>query len=331
MAMAGTRIGRWSSAICAVVFSVTVFAAPAWAQNGTIKGKVVDAQNKPVEGAKVTLVHSTGGARTIEMKSNKKGEFIQVGVTVGNYTITAEKDGMTQAFPVTITNEPKEVNFTLKAGAAAADVSKDDAKKHEAKVAAIQAKFGEGVALKSAGKYDEAIAKFTEILTDVPKCPECYTNIAAAYVDKKEYDKAEESFKKALEINPDFVDAYNGLATMYNSQQKFKEAQEMSAEAVKRSAAAPGGGGGNAEALYNQGVIAWNAKDVPKAQEHFTAALAADPKYAEAHFMLGKVFLNTGKLPEAAKEFETYTKVAPNGPNAKEAQSNFELLKPYIK
>src|SRR6185436_17909879 len=173
---------------------------------------------------------------------------------------------------------------------------------------------------------------FTEILVDVPKCPECYTNIAGAYVDKKEYDKAEEQYKKALEINPDWVDAYNGLATMYNTQQKFKEAQEMSAEAAKRSATKPGAaGGGSAEALYNQGVIAWNAKDVAKAQEHFTAALAADPKYAEAHFMLGKVYLNTGKLPEAAKEFETYTKVAPNGPNAKEAQSNFELLKPYIK
>jgi TolA-binding protein len=47
--------------------------------------------------------------------------------------------------------------------------------------------------------------------------------------------------------------------------------------------------------------------------------------------MLGKVYLNLGKLPDAAKEFETYTKIAPNGPNAKEAASNFEMLKQYIK
>src|SRR6185436_2029940 len=169
MDMAGTRISRWAAAICAVVFSVTVFAAPTWAQNGTVKGKVVDAQNKPVEGAKITMVPANAGPRTIEMHSNKKGEFIQVGVTVGNYKITAEKDGMTQSFPVQITNEPREVNFTLKPGAAAGDVSKEDAKKHEAKVAAIQAKFAEGVELKNAGKPDEAIAKFTEILVDVPK------------------------------------------------------------------------------------------------------------------------------------------------------------------
>ena len=47
--------------------------------------------------------------------------------------------------------------------------------------------------------------------------------------------------------------------------------------------------------------------------------------------MLGRVFLNLGKLPEAAKEFETYVKIAPTGKNAKEAQSNFDMLKQYIK
>ena len=44
--------------------------------------------------------------------------------------------------------------------------------------------------------------------------------------------------------------------------------------------------------------------------------------------MLGQVYLNLGKLPEAAKEFETYVKIAPTGQNAKEAQTNFDMLKP---
>src|SRR5262249_39286951 len=159
-----------------------------------------------------------------------------------------------------------------KAGAAAADLSKDDAKKHEAKVAAIKDKFAEGAKLSNDGKYDEAIAKFQEVLVDVPKCPECYVNIGMVYAQKKEYDKSEEAYKKALEVDPNspsVVDAYNGLATIYNSQSKFKEAQEASAEAAKRSAApggaTGGGGGGNADQLYNQGVIAWNAKDSAKA------------------------------------------------------------------
>ena len=59
--------------------------------------------------------------------------------------------------------------------------------------------------------------------------------------------------------------------------------------------------------------------------------MKADEKHAEAHFMLGQAHLNLGKLPEAAKEFETYTKLAPTGPNAEKAKANYEMLKQYIK
>ena len=202
------------------------------------------------------------------------------------------------------------------------------AKKEAERVAGIQAKFAEGATLTNEGKLDEAIAKFNEVLVDVPKCPECYANLGSIYSRQQNWAKAEEAYKKAIEIKPS-ADAYNGLANVYNAQKKFNEAQAMTAEAAKLAAA--GGGSGNAEGLYNQGVIAWNANDYPKAQELFAAAVKADDKHAEAHFMLGQAYLNTGKLPEAAKEFETYVKIAPSGPNAAKAKSNFEMLKQYIK
>ncbi len=87
----------------------------------------------------------------------------------------------------------------------------------------------------------------------------------------------------------------------------------------------------SAETLYNQGAIAWNGNNFPDAQEKFEAAVKAKPEYADAHFMLGKVYINLGKLAEAVTEFETYLKLAPTGPNAKEAQTNFDALKSYRK
>lgn len=329
--MVGTSI-RWSLVICAAVLGLALLAAPAGAQTGQLKGKVNDAQNKPIEGAKITILMTEGVNRKFETKTKKGGDFLQIGIPIGSYTVTAEKDGMTQSFPVRVGLDMKEVNFVLQPGgqAAGGQMSKEEAAKQAARVEGIKANFAEGAALSNDGKYDEAILKFQEVIVAVPKCVECYLNIGSVYSQKKEYDKSEEAYRKALELNPESVDAYNGLATIFNSQKKFKEAQEMSAEATKRATAA-GGGGGNPEALYNQGVIAWNANDFQKAQESFTAALAAKPDHAESHFMLGKVYLNFGKLAEAAKEFETYTKVAPTGPNAKEAASNFEMLKQYIK
>jgi tetratricopeptide (TPR) repeat protein len=292
---------------------------------------VVDAKNQPVEGAVVTIAQSDAARNSkFEVKTNKKGEYLQIGISPGDYKITATtKDGLTQTISAHIGLDVKEVNFSLRPGGGGGEMSKEEAAKNAAKVAAIQGKFKEGATLTEQGKYDEAIAKFNEVLVDVPKCPECYMNIGSAYTGKKEYDKAEEAYRKVIELAPTSPDAYNELANIFNAQKKFKEAQEMSAEAGKRAASVPGGAGANA--LYNQGVIAWNANDFTKAQEAFAAAIVADANHGEAHFMLGRVYLNLGKLAEAAKEFETYVKVAPNGPNAKEAQTNREMLKQYIK
>ena len=314
---------------CALAFALAIVAVPAFAQTGQVKGKVVDADNKPVEGAKVT-VQQTDTNSKFELKTNKKGEFMQIGLPPGqNYIITAEKDGLKATKTNRIGLDLVEVNLTLSKGGAAADMSKEDRAKAEARIAGIKAAFSEAATLSNAGKHDEAIAKFNEVVKDVPTCGECYVGIGLSYAAKKDYAQSETALKKAIEIDPNSADAYNGLATIYNEQKKFPEAQAMSAEATKRATA--GGATGGADTLYNAGVISWNANDFAKAGEQFAAAVKANPNHAESHFMLGQVYLNLGKLPDAAKEFETYTKLAPTGPNAEKAKSNFEMLKAYIK
>jgi Tfp pilus assembly protein PilF len=328
--MVGTHIVRRTLAIGGMVLGLAAVGSPAWAQTGQIRGKIVDAENKPVDGAKVTLQQTDTNTK-FELKTKKNGEFMQIGVPPGNYKVTAEKDGLTASKTAHISLDMTEVNLTLtKGGIATADMSKEERAKAEAKVAGIRAAYAEGAALSNAGKHDEAIAKFNEVLKDVPKCPECYIGIGASSAAKKDYPAAEAAYKKAIELEPNTIDAYNGLATIYNDQKKFPEAQAMSAEAMKRSTAA-GGVSGGADQMYNAGVISWNANDFAKANEQFSAAVAANPNHAESHFMLGQVNLNLGKLPEAAKEFEAYLKIAPNGPNAKDAASKVEMLKAYIK
>ena len=323
-----SRRGR-AATMGAILLSLVAMATPVMAQTGQLKGKVIDAQNKPVADAKIVMV-ATDTNRKYETKSDNNGEWRQIGLPPGRYTVTAEKDKLTQSFEVKLGLDTTEVNFSLQPGGAGGKMTAEQAKKEAERVEAIRAAFAAGADLTNAGKYDEAIAQFNTVLKDVPKCAECHTNLGAIYSRQQEWAKAEESYKKALEINPESVESYNGLANVYNAQKKFTEAQAMNAEAAKRAGAA-GAGGGNADALYNQGVIAWNANDFPKAQELFAAAVKANDKHAEAHFMLGQANLNTGKLPEAAKEFETYLKIAPNGPNAEKAKTNFEMLKAYIK
>jgi beta-lactam-binding protein with PASTA domain len=67
-------------------------AAPALAQ-GVAKGVVKDDKGQPVADAKV-IFEMTGASagRKYETKSDKKGEFIQVGLASGPYDVRAEKD-----------------------------------------------------------------------------------------------------------------------------------------------------------------------------------------------------------------------------------------------
>ena len=325
--MVGTCIGR-PLILSLAVLAAMLFGNAALAQTGQVKGKVVDVKNQPIEGAQVVIEMTDGMTRKYTVKTNRRGEFIQIGLQPGQYKITASKDGMSQSFPQRIGLDMAEVNFTLKPGSTA-EVSEEDRKKVEARNAAIRAAFDAGVKLGSEGKYDEGVAKFNEVIAALPNCVECYANIGEFQARAQKFEQAEAAYKKAIELDPKFATAYAGLATLYNQQKRFKEAQEMSALATKHTTA--GGGTASPETLYNQGAIAWNSNNFPEAQEKFEAAVKANPSYAEAHFMLGKVYINLGKLAEAVTEFETYLKLAPTGPNAKEAQTNFEALKSYRK
>jgi tetratricopeptide (TPR) repeat protein len=303
----------WHVAVASVV--VLGFALPAAAQ-GMITGTVVDAQGKPVPNAKITIEQTDGVNRKFETKTDKKGEFIQIGLQSSTFKVTAEtKDGTAAATTRVSQRGPSNVKLVIGGGG-----GNDPAL--AAKTAELRKAFEEGVELSRAGKYDESTEAFTRALALNPKCQDCYYNIGYAYSQKKEYDKAEENYKKALEVKPDYAEAYNGLANIYNAQRKFDDAAAASAKASELTAAQPGGlQGASADSLYNQGVILWNAGKIPEAKKQFEAAIAANPDHAESHFQLGMALVNEGNMAAAGAEFTTYLKLAPDGPNAATAKA----------
>jgi tetratricopeptide (TPR) repeat protein len=313
----------WLSMLAIVAALAT--AVPVAAQStGMVKGVVTDDKGQPVDGAKVTIEMNGGTGRRYESKTNKKGEYIQIGLTGGSYKITAEKDKLGSA-PVTVSvrvNQTATADMVL--GIASAAASKEAAEKG----AQLKKVFEEGVALSSAGKHADAVTKFTEAIGISATCYDCYNNIGYSYTQMKKYDEAEAAYKKSTELKPDDASAYNGLANIYNAQRKFDQAAAASAKATELSGSlSAAGGGGSADALFNQGVILWNGGKVAEAKKAFEGAIAANPNHAEAHYQLGMALVNEGNLPGAATEFETYLKLAPSGPNAATAKSLVAQLK----
>ena len=303
----------WQAVLASVV--VLGFALPAAAQ-GMITGTVIDAKGQPVADAKITIEQTDGVTRKFETKSDKKGSFIQIGLQSATFKVTAEtKEGTATANTRVSQRGPSAVRLVIGGGAA------NDAGL-AAKTAELRKAFEEGVALSRAGKYDDSIESFNKAIALNPKCQDCFYNIGYSYAQKKEYDKAEENYKKAIEVKPDYAEAYNGLANIYNTQRKFDQASEASKKASELSAAAPGAlQGGNADALFNEGVILWNGGKVADAKVKFQAAIAANPNHAESHYQLGMALVNENKLAEAGAEFNSYLKLSPDGPNAATAKA----------
>ena len=310
---------------CVLALGLIAVAIPAYAQTGQVKGRVVDAKNQPVEKAEVIIEAIDGMGRKFRVNTNKNGQYVQIGLPPGQYRVSVAKDGLSDMREQRIGLDVVEINLTLKAGGGGGDMSAEDRKKAEARIAGIRGNFDMGVKLSNEGKHDEAIAKFNEVIKEAPKCVECYTNIASVQMAKKDYEAAEATYKQALTINPNSPEAYNGLATLYNAQKKFDQAAEASAQAAKLGAAAPGGA--SASTVFNQGVIAWNASKIADAKKAFEEAVKLDPKLAEAHYWLGMANLNEGKMPDAAKSFEEYLKLDPAGKYAEQAKGILTQIK----
>jgi len=295
----------------AVILAVAV---PALAQTGLVKGKVVDAAGKPVADAVIAIEFMEGSSRKLTTKSDKRGEFVQLGLQSGAYRITATTDKLGTGFADTRIRigNTSEVTITLSTVPPGTDP----------KLAELKKAFDEGVAASLANEFDTAIARFQAAIAVQPTCHECYFNIGYAYLQKKDEKQAEASWQKALEVKPDHAETLNSLATLFNSQKRFDEAAAASAKAA---ASAPAG---NADAIYNQGIILWNGGKIAEAKVKFEEATKADPNNADARFQLGMALLNEGKVPEAVASFEQYITMAPTGHFASQAKGMLAQLKP---
>jgi tetratricopeptide (TPR) repeat protein len=307
----------------ALAVLLTVSAVPALAQS-VVRGKVVDAQGKAVADATV-LFEAADANRKTQTKTDKNGDFLQVGLSSGAYKVTASKEGVgSQTLNSNVRQGPNNpLSFTLTASSSLSNADKEAA-------VALQTAAAAAMEAMKAGRHDEAIAKFNEVIAKMPTCADCYYNIGTAYVAKQDLPQAEAAFKKMVELKPDSAEGYTGLAGVYNAQKKFDLAAEASSKAQQLSGGAAGGGGG-AEASYNQGVILFNSGKFAEAKTQFEAATKTDPNMGMAYYQLGMTALNLGQIPEAVAALEAYLKVEPDGPRAAEVKAALPALQAMLK
>ena len=301
----------------ALLLGIGLLAAPAQAQTGTARGKILDSQDQPLQDAKVTIEYLGGITRKFEVKTNKKGEYMQVGMQPGPYRLTASKDGyQSVAIEVRIAlGEPTDLNpMKLHTIAQAAQ-------QPGSPMADLRAAFQKAVELQGAGKLDEAEAAYKAINEKTPDIPEVYQNLGSVYAQKKDFPAAEAAFLKALELRPDSADTATQLAKLYHDNGQPEKAMEIM---TKSAGANPT----DARAQFNQGIFLLNANKNEEATAAFEAAVKADPNMAEAYYRLGALMVGQGKIPESIQYLEKYLSFNPaNAQNVATAKGLIQALK----
>jgi tetratricopeptide (TPR) repeat protein len=298
--------------------------APAgWAQStGAVRGRVVDEKGQGLPDAVVSLDYQGGVTRKFDTKTNKKGEFTQVGLVPGGYRITANKEGYQGTYVDTRISlgEPMqlpELKLTSKAAAqaaAGADVDKANA--------ALRETFAKANALSAEGKSDEAIAAYNEVLAKNPQIAEAHYNIGYLLGQKKDWAGAETAYKKALEVRPGYAEAMSALARVYQDSGQPAKAAELLAKAAADNP-------NDAKVQFNLGVFYLNSGRAEEAAAAFTKAKEIDPANAEVYYYLGTLAVGQNKIPEAIASLEKYLSMNPtNTQNVATAQGLLQALKP---
>ncbi len=293
--------------------ALLVSASFASAQSGGVRGKIFNDKGEPLEGAAVVMEFQGGVTLKFESKTNKKGEFMQIGLRPGNWKFTYTKEGFqvfTSPYRVALGEATVLPDIKMASGRAttAAPQAED-----------LQKTFGAAVAKLQAGDFDGAIAAFDAMILKNPSLAEAHYNKAFALYQKKDYAPAEASLKQALEVKPDYSDARVLLSNIYTAQGLKDKAVEVMSS---------GAGGSDPRQLFNLGLALLNSGKNAEAAEAFAKAETADPTNPEVQYYLGTAALNAGKTDECVQRLEKYLTMGPKSEqNKATAQGLIAALK----
>jgi tetratricopeptide (TPR) repeat protein len=111
-------------------------------------------------------------------------------------------------------------------------------------------------------------------------------------------DKAEQAIRRALELQQVFPAAHFELGMLEYTSERYDAALKSFITSFQQD-------GRNHQALYYCGLIQWNAKHNPReAIRFFQSVLGLAPEHGDAHYQLGRLFHQAGRLADARSHLD---------------------------
>lgn len=150
-----------------------------------------------------------------------------------------------------------------------------------------------------AGRLNESISQMDQAVALAPRSAEMANFHGQVLFLAGREAPAESSFRRALELDPYLTDAHNNLGALYDRQGKKTEA-----EAEFRRVLADPAYPTPEKARLNLGLLYASQGREEDAIRELRKAVEIAPRYYAAHFELAARLEATGRLAEAAREYE---------------------------
>jgi len=280
---------------------------------GSIEGYVLDSvTDEALKDVRVSIVSTRTETLSFELKTDGKGKFYKSGIIPGIYKLTLEKEGyVPQGGSIRVQlNKTSRLEFEMEPfenpGSTTGQADKNAAER--------------GLELISAGKYEEAIIKFTEVIDQASLNPIPYFYRGLCNERSEKYEEALEDYRKATELKSDFVLPYKRSGIIWAKQGNFEKAIEFYKKSLDS-------GDRDSVTYYNYGASLINLGKKEEARSVFETLIDQDPDYSDAYYQLGIIYLSAGEIDRAIELLETFITKDPENNKAPQTREILNTLK----
>lgn len=164
--------------------------------------------------------------------------------------------------------------------------------------------FAQAVGHHQAGRLNEAIAGYQQVLALKPDLAGAHNNLGSALCELGQLEEAELSYRRVLALQPDQAEAHNNLGTTLFERGKLDEAITSYREALTLKP-------DYAEAFNNLGAALYGSGKLEEAEASIRQALAQAPDFAQALGNLGAILKARERFEEAGAAYRRLIAIKP--------------------